>query len=181
MSMPVPDFNTFVEKVRKVFEKYSSYHDRIEYDNSIKVNTEIERILESIQLEAVQDIPFEAREQALQAAIEIAMIIDGERSILGKLMREDLPQLPFKSTISRILDTLTPEELAALQADGEIAKSLREIRSRWEDHALDLEIDDSIDRLWLEESDQEDDAQMTVGAKWVKAQREASRDLGFTR
>jgi hypothetical protein len=59
---------------------------------------------------------------------------------------------------------LLPEELAALQADGEAPTALRNLRWRAKEYALDLRIDDSIDRLWLEDSDQEeeDDNQMAL-------------------
>ena len=49
-----------------------------------------------------------------------------------------------------------------LVADGEFPKALRDLRSQFSAYPLDLKIDDSIDRLWLEESDQEDDAQMAI-------------------
>lgn len=57
---------------------------------------------------------------------------------------------------------LLPEELAALQADGEIPKTMNNLRLRAEAYGLDLRINDSIDWLWLEESDQEDETHMAL-------------------
>ena len=57
---------------------------------------------------------------------------------------------------------LLPEELAALQADGEIPKTMNNLQLRAEAYGLDLRINDSIDRLWLEESDQEDETHMAL-------------------
>jgi hypothetical protein len=68
-----------------------------------------------------------------------------------------LPHMLLSSAIRHILDMLLPEELAALQADGEIPKAIHNLRWRAEAYALDLNINDSIDRLWLDDSDQEDE------------------------
>lgn len=80
--------------------------------------------------------------------------------MIGKDIKEDLPHMPTSSAIKHVLDMLRPEELAALQADGEIPKAIHNLRWRAQAYALDLSIDDSVDRLWLEESDQEGDTHM---------------------
>lgn len=159
MSTAAPDLTRYTEDVQKVFEAYSSYDDRTAHDNSIKAKSEIDRIFQSIAEQATHQTPFEAKAQALNTTIEIAgwIISEGYRSLIVKKIRDDLPHMLLSSAIKDILDTLLPEELAALQADGEIPKAIHNLRWRAEAHALDLNINDSIDRLWLDESDQEDE------------------------
>lgn len=159
MSTAIPDFTRCLEEVQQIFNANYSYDDRTEHDNSIQVSPEIIRILRSIAEQVSQQTHFEAKAQALKVTIEIAEWImnDGDRSLLGHDIREDLPWMPVSSTIKHVLNALLPEELAALQADGEIPKAIRTLRWRAEGYALDLNINDSIDRLWLEESDQEDE------------------------
>jgi hypothetical protein len=159
MSTAAPDLTRYTEEVQKVFEAYSSYDDRTAHDNSIKAKSEIDRISQSIAEQATHQTPFEAKAQALNTTIEIAewIISEGDRSFIGKDIRGDLPRMLLSSAIRHILDMLLPEELAALQADGEIPKAIHNLRCRAQTYALDLNINDSIDRLWLDESDQEDE------------------------
>jgi hypothetical protein len=159
MSTAAPDLTRYTEEVQKIFETYSSYDDRTAYDNLIKARSEIDRIFQSIAEQATHQTPFEAKAQALNTTIEIAewIINEGDRSLIGKNIRGDLPHLLLSSAIRHILDMLLPEELAALQADGEIPKAIHNLRCRAQAYALDLNINDSIDRLWLDESDQEDE------------------------
>lgn len=164
MSTEIPNFTGCADEVREIFKAYSSYDDRTEHDNALKAEPKIERIIRSIGAQVTQQTPFEAKQQGLSAAIDIAKVIiqEGDRSIIGGDIRKDLPWLPMSSTISHILDMLSPEELAALQADGETPKAIHHLRLYAREYALDLQIDDSIDRLLLEESDQEDDAHMDL-------------------
>jgi hypothetical protein len=164
MSTAVPDFASYPERVRQIFKAYNSYDDRTEHGNIIKARPEIDSIFKSIPEHVEQQTSFEAKQQALMAAIEIAGDIfnESERSLIGRDIREDLPYMPLSTAIDHVLDMLLPEELAALQADGEIPKALRKLRWHAAGYSLDLDIDDSIDRLWLEESDQEDDAHVTL-------------------
>jgi hypothetical protein len=159
MTKVVPDFTRYVGEVHRVFKAHYSYDDRTERDNSIKVRPLVDKIFRSIAAEVTQQTPFEAKQQALNATIDIAgwILKDGDRSLLGHDIRNDLPWMRLQSTLSHILDMLLPEELAALQADGEVPTALRNLRWRAEEYTLDLRIDDSIDRLWLEDSDQEEE------------------------
>lgn len=150
--------------MQNVFEAYSSSDERTAHDNSIKAKPEIDQIFLSIAEQVTQRTPFEDKAQALNATTGIAnwIINEGDRSFIGKNIRGSLPHTPLSSTISHILDMLLPEELAALQADGEIPKAIHNLRLRAEAYALDLRINDSIDRLWLEESDEEDETHMAL-------------------
>ena len=162
MSEAVPDFTRYLNEVQRVFETYNNYDDRKAHDNSIKVGPKIDRIFKSIAGEILEESPFEAKTQALSTTIEIAEWIMNDGSAIGHDIRQDLPSMALRPTISQILDMLLPEELAALQADGEISKAPQGLRGHAKDHALDLGIDRSIERLWLEESDQEDEAHIAL-------------------
>lgn len=164
MSTSVSDFTRYAHEVQNVFKAYSSSDERTAYDNSIKAKPEIDQIFLSIAEQVTQQTPFEAKAQAMNITIEVTegIINEGDRSLLGRNIRGSLPHTPLSSTISHILDMLLPEELAALQADGEIPKAIHNLRWRAEAYSLDLKITDSIDRLWLEESDQEDEAHMAL-------------------
>jgi hypothetical protein len=159
MSTAAPDLTRYAEEVQEVYTTYSSYDDQTEHDNSIKAKSEINRIFQSIAEQATRQTSFEAKAQALNTTIEIAewIISEGDRSLIGKNVRGDLPHMLLSSAIRHILDMLLPEELAALQADGEIPKAIHNLRWRAKAYALDLNINDSIDRLWLDDSDQEDE------------------------
>lgn len=159
MSTAAPDFACYIEEVQRILKAYSSHNDLTEHDNSIKARPEIDGIFQTIAEQVTQQTLFEAKAQALSTTIEIAewILNEGDRSLIGKNIRGDLPHMPLSSSISHILDTLLPEELAALQADGEIPKAIHNLRWRAEAYALDLRINDPIDRLWLEESDREDE------------------------
>lgn len=150
--------------MQNVFKAYSSSDERTAHDNLIKAKPEIDQIFLSVAEQVTQQTPFEAKAQALNATTEIAdwIINEGDRGFIGKNIRGSLPHMPLSSTISHILDMLLPEELAALQADGEIPRAVLNLRLRAEAYALDLRINGSIDRLWLEESDQEDEAHMAL-------------------
>ncbi|GAB7332651.1 hypothetical protein MBLNU13_g04409t1 [Cladosporium sp. NU13] len=160
MSTSLSDFTRYADEVQNVFKAYSSSDERTAHDNAIQAKSEIDQIFLSIVEQVTQGKSFEAKAQALNATTEIAdwIINEGDRSFIGENIRGSLPHTPLSSTIRQILDMLLPEELAALQADGEIPKAMHQLRLRAEAYALDLRINDSIDRLWLEESDQEDEA-----------------------
>lgn len=162
MSTALPDFTSYFNEVQQVFKTYDSYDDRIAHNNSMQVGTEVDRIFQCIAMEIIEQSPFEAKAQALSTTIEIAEWIIKHRSAIGDDIRQDLPGMALKPTIKHILDMLLPEELAALQADGEIPKAIHNLRWCARGYSLDLRIDDSIDRLWLEESDQEDEAHMAL-------------------
>ena len=157
MSTAVPDFTRYANEVQQVFKIYDSFDDRTAHNNSIKVRPEVDRIFEAIAVEIIEDSPFEAKAQALSTTIEIAEWIIKNPSAIGHDIRQDLPWMALKPTIKYLLDMLLPEELAALQADGELPKAISNLRWRAQAYALDLRIDDSVDRLWLEESDREDE------------------------
>lgn len=156
----MPGSRTYCGQVIDVLETYARPGEETVYNNIMGAKGEVEKIILSIQAQTTQQMPFETKRQALEDAINLAgfMYTKGQLSYLGREVRKDLPSMAYSSTIRHILDILLPEELAAIQADGEIPKAILDLRSQFRACALDLKIDDSIDRLWLEESDQEDDA-----------------------
>jgi hypothetical protein len=162
MSATAPDFTRYTAEVQQIFKAYDSHDDRTAHNNAIQVSPEVKRIFQSIGEQVQQQTPFEAKAQALSATIEIAEWILEDRGAIGRDIRQDLPWMPLNTTIRHVLDMLLPEELAAVQADGEIPKAIQNLRWIAKRYSLDLNINDSIDRLWLEESDQEDEAHMAL-------------------
>ena len=59
--------------------------------------------------------------------------------------------------MTHIFDTLSPEELAALQADGALADELIAARQIAEDYALEVGLDDVIERVAMEDYMSEDE------------------------
>jgi hypothetical protein len=159
MSTAVPDFTRYADEVQQVFKDQHSYDDK-----SNKVKPLFDDFFRSVAAQVRQKTPFEAKAQALRTTIDIAecILTAGDSSLICHDTRNDLPHLSVSSTIRHILDMLLPEELAALQADGVIPEAIRDLRLHAEKYALDLDINDSIDRLWLEESDQEEDDPMAL-------------------
>jgi len=149
--------------VQHVKNAYQSEHAKANPNANI-VRSEVDRIMRTIPTHITQQTHFEVKAQALRDAIEIAELFlnDGDHSLISREVRKTLPQMPVSSIISHILDTLLPEELAALQADGEISGNMHKLRSHAKKYDLDLRIDDLIDRLWLEESDQDEDDPMAL-------------------
>ena len=164
MSAAVLNFSSYIQEVQQIFEAYSSHDDRTAHDNAIKARPEVDRIMQNVAEQVTQQAPFDAKQQALITTIEIAewILKEGDRSFIGKYVRGDLPCMSLSSAVGHLLDMLSPEELAALQADGEIPKAIHDLRGHAEAYALDLNLNDSIDRLWLEESDEEDDDRMAL-------------------
>ncbi|KAM0712548.1 hypothetical protein Q7P37_011645 [Cladosporium fusiforme] len=162
MSTEIPDFTGHVDELRQIFDACRSFDDRTERDNSIDAQPKIIRLIRSIPPQVTQQTPFEAKQRGLDAVIGVAEEILGDKDLIGHEIRKDLPYLSIKSTIKHLLDMLLPEELAALQADGEIPKAILQLRRNAKACSIDMDIDDSIDRLWLEESDREDDTRMAL-------------------
>lgn len=155
-----PHFGQHIQEVHAIFKKYSSYSDRQEHENAGTAKDEIDAILQTVQAQATtHEASFSAKQNAIGVVVEIAraVINESDPSILGHDLRDDLVWLPVASSISAILDTLLPEELAALQADGEMAQKLRGLRYSAGQYSLDIGLSESIDKLYLEDSDAEDD------------------------
>lgn len=162
MSTEDSDFSCYIIELRKIYTKYESFaynSDRIERDNAIKAEPEVKAILHSIDARISSDMSFTAKQNALSAIIEVSGEIykQGDRCGHGKDIRKDMPWLGISDLVEHALDVLLPEELAALQADGEAGRDLSNLQWRVEDLAMDLGLKPAVARLWLEESDQEDD------------------------
>lgn len=164
MSAAVSNLSGYAQEIQRIFKAYSSHDAQTEHDNADKARQEIDRIIRYIAEQITQQTSFEVKQQALITTIEIAewILQEGDHSLIGKNIRGDLPCMSLSSAVRHVVDMLSPEELAALQADGETPNAIHDLRGHAAAYALDLNINDSIDRLWLEESDGEDDDRMAL-------------------
>lgn len=158
MSAAGPDYSQFISRVHRTYSKYSSSSGSKDYDNSFDASSEVEDIITSINAQIKPDVSFAAKQDAVSTIMEIAgEVLEGDSSTLGSEMRKNFCWQPVGAAVSHILSTLSEEELAALQADGEMLDDLVRLREQAEDYALDLDLDNAVDELAVEESEAEDD------------------------
>ena len=150
------DFTSYIENVRKIYRKYSSSSGSKEYDNASDATDEIQDILKSIKRQA-RNVTFGDKQDAISTIIDIAHeVLDGG-STLGSEIRKTSSMLDVSGAIEGILDYLTAEETAILQADGALAEDLQRLSAGADDYALDLDLTGAIERLSAESDDEEDE------------------------
>jgi hypothetical protein len=150
------DINSYVNKVRGIYNKYSSSSSSKEYDNSFDATSEIEAIVEKIKIQA-NNVSFAGKQDAITAILEIGLeMIQEDGSTLASEIRKSYSWYGLGNAIDHIVDTLAAEEISVLQEDGALAKDLNELRESAAEYAIDAELDDPYNKL-TGESDGEDE------------------------
>jgi hypothetical protein len=150
------DFNACIKRVRKIYDKYSSGSGGKEYANASHTIREIEAIIHKIR-DQVPHVSFAGKQDAMNAIVDIAVeMLESTRSTLAHEIRKSYYWHTLGDAIERIIDRLSPEEIAILQEDGTLANELCQLKESADD---DLCLDGAIDKLSgaSDEEDEEDD------------------------
>jgi len=147
-----------LNRVQQVYRRYSSSSGSKESDNAGPATEAVEFIVAMVRDSVTPDAPFSAKHEAMSAILKISnKVAEGNRSTLGSEMRNTFWFPMIGSAITRVFVMLLPEELGALQADGELAKELRIARGVAREYALDVKLDDVISKVAMEDYMSEDD------------------------
>lgn len=115
------DFDNYIDKVRKLYDKYSSGSSSKEYDNAMDATGDIEHIVKTIRKQASK-VAFEGKQDAMSAITEIALeMLEEGGSTLSSEIRKGYDWATVGNAIEGILDQLSSEEVALLREHGEIA------------------------------------------------------------
>jgi hypothetical protein len=154
------DLENPLNQVQNIYSHYSSSSGTKEYDNSFDATEEIEEIVKTVRDSVTPDTPFSEKVRAIGVILEISnQIVEGDNSTLGSEIRKQLYFPEIGAAVTRIVDMLLPEELGALQADGQLADEMISARKTAKDYALDVELDGVIGKIAMEDymSEHEDE------------------------
>lgn len=147
-----------LNQVQNIYSHYSSSSGSKEYDNSFDATEEIEEIVKEVGDGVTPDAPFGEKVRAIGVLLEISNeIVEGDNSTLGSEIRKQFYFPVIGGAVTRIVDMLLPEELGALQADGQLADELISARKTAKDYALNVELDGVIDKIAMEDYMSEDE------------------------
>lgn len=157
MSTSRHDPEEFLNELQQVYRRYSSSSGSKESDNAGPATDAVVEILEMVRDSVTPDTPFGEKHKAISAILRISnKVAEGNRSTLGSEIRNTFWFPKIGSAVNHVFDMLLPEELGALQADGELAQELRDARGHAREHALDVELDDVISKVAMEDYMSED-------------------------
>jgi hypothetical protein len=152
------DPNDALNQLQDVYSHYSDSRGSKEYDNSFQASEEIGEIIEEVRDSVTPDASFGAKVKAIRVILQISNeVIEEGGSTLASEIRKQFYNLPVGSAVTHIFNMLSPEELAALQADGALADELIAARQVAEDYALEVGLDDVIERVAMEDYMSEDE------------------------
>jgi hypothetical protein len=158
MSTSRYDHDDPLNRVQSVYRRYSSSSGSKEYDNAGPATDAVGEIIEMVRDSVTADSLFGEKHQAMSSILKISnKIVEGNRSTLGSEIRNGFWFPEIGSAVNHIFDMLSPEELGALQADGELTKELRSARGHAQAYALDVELDDVISKVAMEDYMSEDE------------------------
>ena len=157
------NFNAYVDKARRVYDKYSSSSSSEEYENSFDATSELQAIVKTIRAQAYK-VSFAGKQDAINAIAEIALeMLDEGGSTLSSEIRKGFYWDSAGDAIERIIDSHSPKEISILQQDGDLVKELDGLKESAAEYALDVGLDGAIEKLTgsvsdgEEEEDKEDD------------------------
>lgn len=150
------NFDNYITKVRKIYDKYSSSSGGMEYKKSGSAIKEIEAIIDTIKGQ-VPHVSFARKQDALNAIVDISLeMLESTRSTLAHEIRKSYYFPRLGDTIERIIDGLSRQEIAILQGDGALFNELYSCNETAEEYALDMCLDGAIEKLTNGLSDEED-------------------------
>lgn len=141
------DIEAYTNKVRGIYNKYSSSSSSKEYDNSFDATSEIEAVVGKIKKQ-VNNLSFAGKQDAITAILEIGLeMLLQDGSTLASEIRKSYSWYGVGNAIDHIVDTLTPDELHELQTDGQMANDVDQLRQAAAEYAIDVELDDPFNKL----------------------------------
>jgi hypothetical protein len=155
------DFDSYTQKISKIYNKYSSSSGSKEYDNAGYADEEIQAVISAIEAK-VPHVSFSGKQDAINAIIEITLeVAESDGSTLESEVRKSYYWGAIDDTINRIIDGFSPEEITILQEDGNMAKELEQLKwsvDEWVSRGDDLFVK-AIEKVTgaPEEEDEEDE------------------------
>jgi hypothetical protein len=154
------DFKSYIDKVLKIYDKYSSSSCSKEYDNAFDATDDIKTIIRTISKQA-SNVSFAGKQDAMITIVEICleMLAEGG-STLSSEIRKGFYWTMVGNNIEIVLDSLSEDEMYTLQEDGGVAENLRLLKENAEEYALDPWLDGAIERLSkqpVEEGEEEEE------------------------
>jgi len=139
------DFNAYISNVRRVYNKYSGGSSRQEYDKASDAIDEIEAIVKTIRAQS-NKVSFAGKQDAISAIADIAWVMLEEGgSELASEIQKSFYWGSIGDAVEGIVDSLSPEEIAILQEDGELMKQLLELsQGAAAEHAIDIGLDKTL-------------------------------------
>jgi hypothetical protein len=126
------DFDSYTQRISKIYNKYSSSSGSKKYDNSFHATADIAAIIKTIE-DKVPHVSFSGKQDAMSAIVDIALeMLESDASTLASKIRKSYYWHSIGGTLNRIIDGLSPEEISALQEDGTIAKDLEQLKNTLE-------------------------------------------------
>lgn len=157
------DFNTYVDKVHNVYNKYSSSSSSEEYNNSFDATSEIEAIVKTIRAQAFK-VSFAGKQDAINAIAEIALeILDDGGSTLSSEIRKGFYWESAGDAIERIIDGLSREEILVLRRDGDLVRELDGLKESAAGFGLDVGLDGAMMKITGSASDGEEEEEEEGG------------------
>ena len=118
MQTQTVNFNAYVDKAHRVYDKYSSGSSSEEYDNSFDATSELQATVETIRAQAYK-VSFAEKQDAMNAIAEIALeMLEEGGSTLSSEIRKGFYWDSAGDAIEPIIDRLSPEEISILQQVG---------------------------------------------------------------
>lgn len=155
--MPGYDPEDALNQLQDVYSRYSSSSGSKKYDNAGSATEDIREIVEMVKDSVTPDAPFGEKVKAISMILQISNeIVEGDSSTLGSEIRNSFWFPEIGSAVTHIFDMLLPEELGALQADGQLADEMVGANGLAKEHALEVELDDVISRVTMDDYMSED-------------------------
>ena len=131
--------------MRRVYNKYSGGSSRQEYDKASDAIDEIEAIVKTIRAQ-FNKVSFAGKQDAISAIADIAWVMLEEGgSELASEIQKSFYWGSIGDAVEGIVDSLSPEEIAILQEDGELMKQLLELsQGAAAEHAIDIGLDKTL-------------------------------------
>lgn len=150
-SAPAPaqhiDFRQYVNKVDKVYDRYSSSSCSKEYDNAFDAVDDINKIVKTI-VKLARKVSFAGRQDAISAIIDIASEVVGSKgSELASQIRKNSGMIDFHGAIIKVVDYSSAEESGILENHEELGQELRQLVEIANQYGLDLSLEEPLERI----------------------------------
>jgi hypothetical protein len=142
------DFGPYLNRVRKIYNKYSSSSSSKEYENSFDARADIEKVIEAVKDQVSADIAFNTKQSAIYVLLDIVEeILQGNDSTLGSEVRKMFDFWVVGKAVDHILACCDPAEIQSLKVTGNMFRVLSETKADADHYCLILHLDDALSTL----------------------------------
>jgi hypothetical protein len=142
------DFGPYLNRVRKIYNRYSSSSCSREYENSFGARADIEKVIEDVKGQVSGDTAFDTKQNAVYVLLDIVEeILEGDGSTLGSEARKMFDYWVVGKAVDHILAAMHPDELHTLKMGGNMFRALSETKAHADRYCLILYLDDPLNGL----------------------------------